>query len=116
MQKHAAFALSAVAAIGLAASPAMARTRTWHKPMHHHAEATASMPKADVIARDARGRATKVRVDGKDYAVCTAKVTDDCIQPRQAGLHWGDTPMKNWPGKPASDDRAKPPAHKPAAG
>lgn len=110
MQKHVAFAMSAAAAIGLSAAPAMART--WHKPMHHYAAAT--MHKADVIARDAHGRAITVRVDGKDYAVCNAKVTDNCIQPRQAGLAWGDTPIKYWPGKPASDFSGKLPMHKPA--
>jgi len=65
--------------------------------------AIAAMPtKADVIARDAKGKAIEVRVNGQDYKVCTDGVTDSCINPRQAGLHFGNVPLDHWPGKPAS--------------
>lgn len=56
-----------------------------------------------VIERDARGRATKVSVEGKEYVVCTPVVTDSCINPRQAGLNFGNVPLDHWPGKPASE-------------
>ena len=73
-----------------------------------------NMPKShvQVIKRDHRGHATMVRVDGKEYQVCRKGVTDNCINPRAAGLHWGDTPIAYWPGKPASDIHHSLPAHR----
>lgn len=56
-----------------------------------------------IIARNAHGRATEVRVNGQDYKVCQGAVQDECINPRQAGLHFGDAPMKHWPGKAVSE-------------
>ena len=38
----------------------------------------------------------------KDYPVCSATVTDGCIQPREAGMNYGNRPLDYWPGKPAS--------------
>lgn len=58
---------------------------------------------ATVTARDSRGRATKVTVDGKEYMVCTGTVVDACINPRAAGLNFGNVPLDHWPGKPASE-------------
>ena len=61
---------------------------------------------AEVVERDARGRATKVSVDGKEYAVCTATVKDSCINPREAGLNFGNVPLDHWPGQTASSKRS----------
>tara|TARA_R110001599_G_scaffold117934_2_gene286834 strand:- start:4555 stop:4902 length:348 start_codon:yes stop_codon:yes gene_type:complete len=44
-----------------------------------------------------------VTVDGKEVAVCTKDVQDSCINPRAAGLNWGNRPLDYWPGKPASE-------------
>ena len=44
-----------------------------------------------------------VTVDGKEVAVCTKDVQDSCINPRAAGLNWGNRPLGYWPGKPASE-------------
>lgn len=63
---------------------------------------------AQVVERDASGHATKVSVDGQVYAVCTPAVTDSCINPRQAGLNFGHTPLNQWPGQPAGN---KDPGH-----
>ncbi|MDE2301357.1 MAG: hypothetical protein KGK11_02240 [Sphingomonadales bacterium] len=61
---------------GLAtASPAAA-----HHPMHH---SMASHP-------------ASVTIDGKDYKVCGGAVQDDCVNPRQAGLHYGDVPTHTY--------------------
>lgn len=111
MHKSAILAVSAFAAVGLAASPALAKTKH-HKPVARPA-ATAPMPKAEVVERDARGHATMVSVEGQQYKVCSATVTDSCIQPRQAGLNWGNTPIDYWPGKPASEIPGKLPVNKP---
>lgn len=56
--------------------------------------------KAEVVERDSRGRATVVNVDGQNYKVCSAQVTDSCINPRQAGLNFGNHPLQHWPHGP----------------
>ncbi len=61
----------------------------------------------DVVQKDAHGRAEKVRIDGKVYDVCRGDASDDCINPRAAGLHWGNRPLDHWPDK----DKSPPPAH-----
>lgn len=58
---------------------------------------------AQVLQRAPDGRATQVQVGGKDYAVCSAAVQDDCINPRQAGLHYGNAPLGYWPGRPSNN-------------
>ncbi len=37
------------------------------------------------------------------YPVCKGEVQDGCINPREAGLNWGNRPLDHWPGKPASE-------------
>ena len=65
-----------------------------------------------IVARDAHGRATSVRIGGTVYKVCMTESEDGCIQPRAAGLNWGNRPLQNWPGRPASEmsGRARTPA------
>lgn len=60
---------------------------------------------ASVVERDARGRATKVSVNGRTYEVCREAMTDGCINPREAGLNFGNVPLDRWPGRPASEIR-----------
>lgn len=38
-----------------------------------------------------------------EYPVCKSEADDACIQPRAAGLDWGNRPLDYWPGKPASE-------------
>ena len=68
---------------------------------------TATMPPpgtpAEVVERDAEGRATRVRANGVDYSVCVDGQVDGCINPREAGLDFGDVPLDHWPGRPASE-------------
>lgn len=56
-----------------------------------------------VVQRDAAGHAVRVAVDGTEYAVCRGEMQDACINPRQAGLRFGNEPLDHWPGKPASE-------------
>ena len=56
----------------------------------------------EIVERNQRGRVTKVRIDGKVYDVCMTQSQDACIQPRAAGLGFGDRPLMYWPGQPAS--------------
>ena len=52
-----------------------------------------------IVERNAKGKATKVSVDGTTYSVCMTERQDNCIQPRAAGLNWGDIPLRYWPGQ-----------------
>ena len=61
--------------------------------------------KAKVVETNARGKATKVEIEGKVYDVCTSDNSDGCINPREAGLKWGNYSMKYWPGEPISRKR-----------
>ncbi|KLE32651.1 hypothetical protein AAW01_00915 [Aurantiacibacter gangjinensis] len=79
------------------ATPAMAD--------HHgggHDDDNANQQRAEVIERDDRGRATRVRMNGQEYAVCTQNEQDSCINPREAGLNFGNRALGYWPGRPAS--------------
>ena len=60
-------------------------------------------PKAEVVERDAQGRAIKVSVEGNVYEVCREGKTDGCINPRDAGLDFGNVPLDHWPVRPASE-------------
>ncbi|WP_271438534.1 hypothetical protein [Pontixanthobacter luteolus] len=68
--------------------------------MANHHGTDAKSP--EIVERNARGVATKVKIEGKVYAVCMDGMTDGCINPRAAGLKWGNRPLDYWPGKPAS--------------
>ncbi|RVQ68923.1 hypothetical protein EKN06_01485 [Croceicoccus ponticola] len=95
--------LAAGLALGIAA-PALAE---------HHEEM-----KAEVVERDAKGVATKVKIGETVYDVCTPEAQDGCINPREAGLNFGHVPLDHWPGAPASGltaaEKMKKPAPAPA--
>jgi hypothetical protein len=38
-----------------------------------------------------------------DYPPCKGAVQDHCVNPREAGLNYGNRPLNRWPGKPASE-------------
>ncbi|MFM2272309.1 MAG: hypothetical protein RL702_1374 [Pseudomonadota bacterium] len=109
-------------AAALVASPAVAAPHSHlGKPMAHKASkarsantrTAAARGKAyawgmdrqmgEIVERDARGRPTRVRVEGVVYVVCSPTVGDACINPRQAGLNFGNWPLDHWPGRPASE-------------
>lgn len=64
--------------------------------------ATETEERAVVVATNDRGKATQVRINGKVIDVCMSEEQDNCINPRAAGLDWGDRPLEYWPGQPAS--------------
>lgn len=59
-------------------------------------------PKAEIVKRGPDGKAEIVRIEGREYPVCKGEAVDGCINPRDAGLNWGDKEIDYWPGKPAS--------------
>lgn len=56
-----------------------------------------------IVAKNDRGQATQVRINGQVIDVCMSDAQDDCINPRAAGLNFGNVPLDYWPGKPASE-------------
>ena len=104
---------AAVAATVLASAAAAAPVLAQDAPEPTVPPARAEGPV--VVERDANGRATSVRIGQTVYKVCMTENEDGCIQPRAAGLNWGDRPLQRWPGRPASetDDRDRTPAAKP---
>lgn len=56
-----------------------------------------------IVETNAQGKATKVSKDGFTYDVCMSDAQDSCINPREAGLNFGNWPLNYWPGKPASE-------------
>jgi hypothetical protein len=45
---------------------------------------------------------TPAASDG-NYPPCKGAVQDHCVNPREAGLNYGNRPLNRWPGKPASE-------------
>ena len=88
--------IATTAALGLAAfaSPAIADD--------HTSGAQTTGEGFTVVEKNSRGKVTKVSKDGKTYDVCMTKDQDACINPRAAGLKWGNRPLGYWPGRPAS--------------
>jgi hypothetical protein len=71
----------AAALMTVTAVPAQAQAN--HGKHHHHHAAAASYPDS-------------VTLDGKDYKVCKGGMQDDCIEPRQAGLGFGNRPTNTY--------------------
>ena len=67
------------------------------------AEGSVADPKPTIVDKGANGRAQTVMLNGKEYKVCGGDVTDGCINPREAGLDFGNRALDYWPGKPASE-------------
>lgn len=44
---------------------------------------------------------------GGNYPPCKGAVQDHCVNPREAGLNYGNRPLNRWPGKPASEMPAR---------
>lgn len=49
-----------------------------------------------------------------EYPPCKGDMQDNCVNPREAGLNYGNQPLNYWPGKPASEIDGPLPAKKPA--
>jgi len=105
----------AAAALSVAASASPVLAQDAPAPAPASAAPTARAEAPVVVARDANGRVTSVRIGGTVYKVCMTESEDGCIQPRAAGLNWGNRPLQQWPGRPASEmnGRARAPAATP---
>lgn len=44
-----------------------------------------------------------------EYPPCRGAVQDGCVNPREAGLNYGNRPLDHWPGQPASERAARTP-------
>lgn len=78
------------------------------------ADGHAAKPNAEVVETNASGKATKVKIGDRVYDVCMNDTQDGCINPREAGLNFGNWPVGYWPGKPASEIDGPLPVKKPA--
>jgi hypothetical protein len=103
---------AALATATLAAAAAAAPVQAQDAPAPAAPGVRAETPV--VVERAPNGRPTSVRIGATVYKVCMSESEDGCIQPRAAGLNWGDRPLQRWPGRPASE-RADAPARAPAA-
>jgi len=70
-------------------------------------------PEAEIVKRGPDGRAEIVRIEGRDYPVCKDDQKDGCINPRDAGLDWGNREIDHWPGKPRGEAGKPDPAPTP---
>lgn len=67
--------------------------------------------------RFVRGEVTQnapAATPGTEYPPCRGEVQDGCVNPREAGLNYGNRPLNYWPGRPASESDAETPANPPA--
>lgn len=48
-----------------------------------------------------------------EYPPCRGDMQDNCVNPREAGLNYGNRPLGYWPGQPASEIDGPIPANKP---
>jgi hypothetical protein len=46
---------------------------------------------------------TPAATGGDSYPPCKGAVQDHCVNPREAGLNYGNRPLNRWPGRPASE-------------
>ncbi|MEE4200205.1 hypothetical protein [Erythrobacter sp.] len=86
-------------ALGIAA-PVLADDHKQQSTVTGDANWKAQSP--EIVERNNRGRVTKVRIDGQVIDVCMNSEQDSCINPRAAGLGFGNRPLMYWPGQPAS--------------
>lgn len=97
---------AAVAAAALAGAAVAAPVQAQDAPAPAAPAARAETPV--VVERAPNGRPTSVRIGGAVYKVCMTENEDSCIQPRAAGLNWGNHPLQRWPGRPASEMNSRP--------
>jgi len=92
-----------IAILSAAAAASMALTGVAQASQDEMADGAKMDMKATIVKNGANGRAQTVMLNGKEYTVCGGDVTDSCINPREAGLNFGNRALDYWPGKPASE-------------
>ena len=86
--------------------PAAARAGAW-TAIAAQMNGNAAMPNANASATVATtpSRTTNMAAApaAKEYPPCRGDVQDSCVNPREAGLNYGNRPLGYWPGRPASE-------------
>ena len=59
--------------------------------------------KPEVVEVNEQGQPTKVKIGENVIDVCLTDDQDSCINPRDAGLDFGNRELSYWPGRPASE-------------
>lgn len=93
--------------IGPSAAPSAQVDTTTSADANASADASAS---SDVTTTTTTGAGASVDFQGAEaaptppasYPICKGKIQDECVNPREAGLNYGNRPLKYWPGHPAS--------------
>ena len=96
-------ALIAMGALSALTQPALAQDRP-AMPDENASETTMTTP--------SRTDNTSAMPATREYPVCGGEVQDSCINPREAGLNYGNRPLEYWPGRPASEIEGDLPAER----
>ena len=89
--------------------PAAQRATTWTSIMNQvngtaTAATAATRPATTTRTMGNAGMVQQVpAAQSGEYPPCSATRTDSCVNPREAGLNYGNRPLNYWPGKPASE-------------
>jgi len=46
-------------------------------------------------------QASPMGAEPRAYPLCSRTITDECVNPREAGRNHGNRPLNYWPGRPA---------------
>ncbi|WP_340588007.1 hypothetical protein [Erythrobacter alti] len=104
--------------------PAEQRAAAWTS-ITQQVNASASTPPAQANARARTTATANVRMNSGavvqtipaphtgEYPPCRGDRQDNCINPREAGLNYGNRPLEYWPGRPASEIDGPLPAERP---
>lgn len=67
------------------------------------AQDASALPAVTVVKVGEDGRAEVVGIDGYEYTVCKEEGQDGCINPRDAGLDWGNREIDHYPADKAGE-------------
>ena len=67
------------------------------------ARTTRSATSGNIVFRGNAVTQTAPAAHSGEYPPCKGDQQDNCINPREAGLNYGNRPLNYWPGKPASE-------------
>ncbi len=99
---------------------AQQRTAAWQSIRNQVNDATTSAAATSTTSSSATTRSSSANASGNmrfvqnavvqdapaphngEYPPCRGDLTDNCINPREAGLDYGNRPLDYWPGQPAS--------------
>ena len=108
--------------VALYEMPMNARDAAWRQHMEMHAAMPNANASATAMTTPSRTTSTSampaMRSGGMaqqvpaahtgEYPPCRGNVQDNCVNPREAGLNYGNRPLQYWPGQPASEMQGTP--------